>query len=122
MKRKLNLNGPSTRIVKLIGTFAIVVPLGLQFLSLLLRTVHAPGGAVPYLQRASVAVGLGILAVFILLIVVEYVQDVWMDRLYRHNRRRRLPLADGLFECQHCGNRHLREADRSCPVCGKALE
>lgn len=122
MKHKLNLNGPSTRIVALAGTFVIAVPLGLQLLSLLLRAAHAPSGAVPYLQRVSIAVGLGILAVFVLLIVVEHIQDVRMDRLYRRNRRRKLPLAGGRFECQYCGNRQLQEADRSCPVCGKALE
>ncbi len=122
MKHKLNLNGPSARFLPLIAILLVLLPLGLHLLGLLLRAAHLPAEAIPDLVWASVAVALAMLAAFALLIVAEHIQDARMDRLYWRGRHHKTPLADGRFECQYCGNRQPRAADRSCPVCGKALE
>lgn len=121
MKRPLNLNPHTGRILALLGLLLIAVPGLLWLLSRALTAAgHAPSGLL-HLARGSFIAGLACLGVFALLVIVEQVQDRLYDRGYRRQRGRKLAGPGGMYECQYCGNRQLTERDRRCTVCGREL-
>ncbi len=69
----------------------------------------------------SFAVGVMLLALFALLLAVEFVQDQSRGKQYKKIRMRKLEISDGYYECQACGNRLLRAEDTTCLVCGQRL-
>jgi uncharacterized paraquat-inducible protein A len=69
--------------------------------------------------KVSFVIGAFIFLVFLVLIVVEQIQDHYYDDRYQKQRRQKVPLADGYYECQYCGNQKVKENDKSCNVCGK---
>ncbi|MDA8217066.1 MAG: hypothetical protein M0Z94_05545 [Dehalococcoidales bacterium] len=70
----------------------------------------------------SLGLGAAILLGFLLLVVAEQIQDRLFDAAYRRNHHKRLPAADGYYECQYCGNRRVGEHERTCSVCGRKLD
>jgi hypothetical protein len=121
MKRKLNLNEPSARIMAGIGLFLVAIPVVLTVSGFLLRAANIQIDMLDDLRNGSFAIGLILGAGFIVLIVVEQIQDQRMDAAYRRNRSQKLPLPGGGYECQYCGNRKIRAHDTCCPVCGQTL-
>jgi len=122
MPRLLNLNQSGIQFVKVIALFGGVIPAVLYGISfgLGLADIH-----LIFLSSAikiSFAIGLIVLIVFLFLIIAEQVQDHYLARLYEKNRGRKLPLADGNYECQYCGNRKVQEVDKTCQVCGRDLQ
>ncbi len=122
MKGKLNLNEPASRMIAVIGLFLIVIPLLLSAAGFLLSAVNIQAGILDALRNGSIVVGLILGAGFVMLIVVEQIQDHMIDRAYQRNRSQKLPLPGGGYECQYCGSRKLQAHDKSCPVCGHLLE
>ena len=126
LHRILNLNHFGTRALAVIGLFGVVFPVILYGISILLeafpQAVSLPSGLVRQLMIGSLGVGCVLLAVFVILLIVEQIQDVLLYQVYRKSRAKRIPLADGRYECQFCGCRTLREFEHTCPVCGKVLE
>ncbi len=122
MKRFLNLNSYGTRSLVVIGFFLIIVP-GISYLgSQLVSTPYPMAQFLIALAKISALVGAILLAAFIILLALEQVQDGIIFRQYRKQRGKKLPISDGLYECQFCGCRTVREFDAICPVCGKRLE
>jgi hypothetical protein len=120
MRRVLNLNGPSRIFLRLIGLFAILIPA--VFYSVL-HVVKQPeiNFILRSIMQTSFTIGAVLFAILLGLIVVEQIQDHYIDMQYQKNRDRKRPLADGNYECQYCGNRGVKENDKTCRVCGKEL-
>lgn len=68
--------------------------------------------------KASVVVGIIIFLFLFVLLKIELYQDKKMDEYYMANAQSRLPLKNGLFECQTCGNTQVKPRQKSCIVCG----
>ena len=121
MRRILNLNQPGIVFVKIIGLFIVVIPVLLYCTVLLLNNIGVTGILLGVI-RVSFAIGVLAFVVLLALIAVEQIQDHYIDVQYQNNRGRRLPLANGDFECQYCGNQKVKESDKICWVCGRELE
>lgn len=68
--------------------------------------------------KVSLVLGIIILLFLFVLLKIELYQDKKMDEYYRANAQSRLPLKNGLFECQTCGNTQVKPRQKSCIVCG----
>ncbi len=121
MKRPLNLNELGYRFLAAIGLFGIVIPAALGLLSLVLARLNISTLDLATLVRLSALIAVAIGAVLLLLVMVERIQDNLFDKVYRRNRRNKIRLADGAYECQYCGNRQVGKNDTHCAVCGKRL-
>jgi hypothetical protein len=120
MRRILNLNQPGIVFVKMIGLFIVVIPVLFYCILLLLNDMEITGILLGVI-RVSFAIGILAFVVLLVLIAVEQIQDHYIDVQYQKNRGRRLPLVNGNFECQYCGNQNVKENDKNCPICGKEL-
>ncbi len=122
MKRILNTNAYGTKVLLVIGFFLIVLP-GLCYAgSTLLDPANGLGRTLLDLAKVSAGVGVFLLATFLIVLAFELAQDRIIFRQYLKNRQQKLPIAGGLYECQFCGCRTVREFDATCPACGKRLE
>lgn len=70
-----------------------------------------------FIQRLSIATGLGITAALLLIGLVEFWQDRHMNNYYQRNQNKKVQLPNGNFECQHCGYAKVHASSSSCPVC-----
>jgi hypothetical protein len=122
MKRPLDLNGSSHIFLKIIVTFILLVPAALYLCGLLLGLAQVDAGIIPQLIGASLIAGGGVIGVWVMLIACEQIQDHLFDANYQRNRQHKLPVSEHIYECQYCGNRRVREDDRTCSVCGRMLE
>ncbi len=122
MRTKLNLNEPSSKILTMIGLFLVAIPVVFTVGGFLLSAANVPVNLLNDLRNGSVAAGLILAAGFVILIVVEQIQDHLIDAAYQRNRNRKLPLPAGGFECQYCGSQKVRALDKCCPVCGHLLQ
>jgi hypothetical protein len=122
MRRILNLNQPSTVFVKIFGLFAVAIPAILYCILLLVSDAEILSTFLRRAIRVSFAIGILIFVVLLVLIIAEQIQDRYIDVRYRKNRDRKLPLADGNYECQYCGNQKVKENDKTCWVCGRTLK
>ena len=122
MKRFLNSNAYGAKVLLIIGFFLIVLPVMFYAGSTLPGLPMDQEQVLLDLVKVSVSVGVILLAGFIILLVVELVQDKIIYRQYLNQRSKKQPVADGLYECQFCGCTKVHEFDVVCPVCGKSLE
>jgi len=119
MRRILNLNQPGMLFVKLIGLFMVMIPAVVYAIMLVFRL---SGIARAFLLRAikiSFVVGGLIFVVFLVLIIVEQIQDHIVDMNYQKQRDQKILLSNGKYECQYCGNQKVKKNDKICSVCGK---
>jgi uncharacterized membrane protein len=122
MRRILNLNQSSAVFVKLIVLFVGIIPAISYSILFLSNEVGDESAFFHRLIRVSFSIGVLIFVVFLVLLIAEQIQDHWIDIEYRKNQNQKLPLANGKYECQFCGNQKLTENDKTCRVCGKALQ
>jgi hypothetical protein len=121
MRRILNLDQPGIVFAKIIGLFVAVIPAVLYGILLLFHGAEIVGtilGAI----RISFAIGAVVFVILLALIIVEQIQDHYIDIAYQKNRARRLPLGNGRYECQYCGNRKVTKNEKTCWVCRKELK
>ncbi len=121
MKRKLDLNGPGSKLAAWAGLLLIGLPAALILLRILAEKAGVGMGLLNVLLGASLAAGGLLLGILIALLIVEAVQDRNYDAWYRKNRARRVSAPGGLYECQYCGCRQVKPFDRQCPACGREL-
>jgi hypothetical protein len=118
VRRLLNLNQPSTLFLKVIGFFVVLLPAVLYGIMWSLRTGNVTALLLS-LIKVSFGVGAFVFIVFLVLIVVEQIQDHFYAVRYQKQRSQKVLLENGFYECQYCGNQKVRENDKSCNVCGK---
>jgi hypothetical protein len=121
MRRFLNLNQPGTILVKVIGFFVVLLPAVLYGIALIWSETGILRTLLLSLISVSFVVGTIVFVVFLVLIVVEQIQDHYFDAQYQKQRSQKVFLANGYYECQYCGNQKVRENDQTCSVCGKEL-
>jgi len=121
MRRILNLNQPGTVFLKGIGLFIVVIP-AVLYCTLFLLSGAEIAIVLRGMIRISFAIGASLFVILLALIIVEQIQDYHIDVQYQNNRDRKLPLANGNYECQYCGNQKVKENDKTCRVCGKELK
>lgn len=71
-----------------------------------------------FIAKLLLALGLLALLLFILFLTAELWQDRRMNRACTIGPAKRQPLEGGLYECQTCGSRNVRQWDAHCRVCG----
>jgi hypothetical protein len=108
--------------VKIFGLFAVAIPILLYCVLLWVSDVELIRTYLLTAIRVSFAIGILGFVVLLVLIIAEQIQDHYIDIQYQKSRDRKLPLADGNFECQYCGNQKVTENDKTCWVCGRALK
>ena len=118
---KINSIRYAYQVLVVISVLTIVVPIALYIGYMLLGQFGINGIALKSAMKISIAIGLALLALFILLLIIEAVQDRIQNARYIKNKSQRLRLANGYYECQYCGYQKVHAFDRRCPVCSKDL-
>ncbi len=107
--------------MKIMGLFLVVIPAVLYSITLLLDKAGITSILLGTI-KVSLAIG-GFISVMLLIsIIVEQVQDHYIDVQYQKNQGRKLRLANGNYECQYCGNQQVKENNKTCRVCGRELK
>jgi len=122
MRRILNLNQAGIVFAKMIGLFIFVIPVFLYGASLLLGLANIHNAWVTSATKFSFVIGACLFVILLILVIVEQIQDYYIDTLYWKNRERKVRLADGIYECQYCGYQKVREDDKTCKLCGRDLK
>ncbi len=121
-KRKLDLNGPAYRIIAIAGLFGVILPAFLYGASFLIKPYGSYASWIYTGMKISLGLGIVMLVLLVSLVIIEQMQDSLYDAAYRKQRRKKLALQDGGFECQFCGCQKVGAQDRQCPACGEELE
>jgi len=111
--KKINSIGYAHRIIGLAVVFLFLIPLLLYLSNSLL---HLP--ILVMLIKWSLGFGGVIIIFLIVLLVIEFRQDKKMSKYFEDNKNVKMPLCNGLYECQVCGNKQVKREHRSCTVCG----
>ncbi len=119
MRRLLNLNQSSMVFVKIIGFLMVLIPAILYGIVLIWNETKIIRALFLSTIKVSFVVGAFVFIVFLVLIVVEQIQDHYFDDQYQKQRSQKVALATGYYECQYCGNQRVGENDKTCNVCGK---
>ncbi len=121
MRLKLNLNQPGSRMLAAIGAFLCVIPTILFAVVLFLRHAQINADTIDELIRLSAGVGFALAGILLVLLIVEQIQDHYLNVAYFRNRHRKVKLSNGYYGCQYCGSQKVRASSKYCPVCGKPL-
>ncbi|MBE5960679.1 MAG: hypothetical protein E7256_04735 [Lachnospiraceae bacterium] len=70
------------------------------------------------IRMGSFVLGMLILLGFGIWLAIELHQDKRINGFYDRNRNRKLKIDEGIYECQACGSRKVKEKDERCSVCG----
>lgn len=119
MRRYLNLNRQGTIFLKVIGFFVVLLPAVLYGIVLAWGRTGIISTLLLSMIKVSFVAGAFVFIVFLVLLVVEQIQDHYYDVRYQKQRSQKVLLANGYYECQYCGNQKVRENDQSCNICGK---
>jgi uncharacterized paraquat-inducible protein A len=119
MRRLLNLNQPSTMFLKVIVFFVVLLPAILYSIVLVWNETGTITTLLLSMINVSMGVGACVFIIFLILIVIEQIQDHYYDVRYQKQRSQKVVLANGHYECQYCGNQKVQENDKSCNVCGR---
>lgn len=121
MKRFLNLNEFGGKALVAIAIVGVGIPGVLYMVSLTLDAlgIHWPG--MRFLIWGALGAGGLLLLGFLVLLIIEQIQDHVLYQMYLKSRGKRIRTAENLYECPYCGNRKIREFEHQCPVCGKIL-
>lgn len=119
MRRYLNLNQPGTIFLKIIGFFVVLLPAVLYGIVLAYGRAGIISTLLLSMIKVSFVAGAFVFIVFLVLLVVEQIQDHYYDVRYQKQRSQKVLLANGYYECQYCGNQKVRQNDQSCNLCGK---
>jgi len=106
----------------MIGLFIFVIPVFLYSAFLLLGLADILFVWALAAIKLSFAIGACLFVILLILVIVEQIQDYYIDTQYWKNREQKIRLADGNYECQYCGYRKIKEDDKICKICGRELK
>lgn len=69
-------------------------------------------------EKVSFWFGIIIVVFLCGLLAIEFHQDKNINLHYEIQKNVKLPIRNGLYECQSCGNRTVKSENKSCNVCG----
>ncbi len=119
---KINSNGYGGRILAAIGICVLVLPIGCLLVAGGLDRLGIKSSVPILLMRISLTVGAVLAGLFVLLLVIELLQDRALNRYYVKNKKHKVQLTGGDYECQYCGARNIRATDKQCPFCGTEFQ
>jgi hypothetical protein len=120
MKRRLNSNDYGLKailVVLLLGGAAGFF----HFAAKLLHRFPVQSVLAQAISRLFFWLALVLVGLFVLLLIIEGIQDAVYDVVYRKTRFKRIKAPGMYYECPFCGSRKVREFERVCLVCGKEL-
>ena len=111
--KKINSNGYGLKVICGAAFFLFVIPAICYLLYSITKQSQ-------YQQFFKISVALGgiILLFLFILLKIEFSQDKRIDEYFMANKKSRLSLKNGLFECQTCGNNQVKPEQKSCIICG----
>lgn len=111
--KKINSIGYGHRIIGSAAICLFVLPSICYFLWLITKQAQFQ-----LLAKVSLVSGFIILLFLFVLLRIELYQDKITNKYFKAHTKIRLPLKNGLFECQTCGNNQVKPEQKSCTVCG----
>jgi hypothetical protein len=109
--KKINSIGYGGKIIFVGIVFAFIIPILLSFISrnesILLE-----------ISKISFGIGVLILVLFFVWLKIELYQDKKLNIYYEKNKNEKLIIGEYAYECQVCGNRRVRQSDKTCNICG----
>jgi predicted RNA-binding Zn-ribbon protein involved in translation (DUF1610 family) len=114
----MNLGGKAVAVIAILG---VGIPGVLYELSLALDALGIHWPMMRFLVWGALGVGGLLFFGFVVLLMIEQIQDHLLYQMYLRSRGKRIRTAENLYECPYCGNRKIREFEHQCPVCGKSL-
>ena len=111
--KKINSIGYADKIIGLAILFLVAIPILLYLVNLLLNMP-----ILVILMKVSLSYG-GLILIFLtVLLMIEFHQDKKLNKHFEDNKNVKLPLENGLYECQACGYRQVKHEQKNCIVCG----
>lgn len=111
--KKINSNGYGFKVISGASIFLFVIPTICYLLYSITKQSQFQ-----LIIKISLALGSMILLFLFILLKIEFFQDKKIDEYYMANKKSRLSLKNGLFECQICGNNQVKPEQKSCIICG----
>ena len=111
--KKINSNGYGLKVISGAAIFLIVIPA----ICYLFYTITELSQFQLFV-KISLAFGSIILLFLFISLKIEFSQDKKIDEYFMENKKSRLPLKNGLFECQVCGNNQIKPEQKCCIICG----
>ena len=115
--KKINSIGYGHKIIWLAALFLVGIPLCLYMLNLIFQA-----RLYSVLINISLTIGFLIGIFFTGLLSIEFHQDRNINKKYMGIRKKKMPLGNGIYECQFCGNRKVTVMDKNCGICGMKFD
>lgn len=97
--------------------FTLVIPVVIRLVMLVYKTA-----VLAICARISLGIGVVITFFFCILLTIEFHQDKEQNLYYETQKKVKLSLGNGMYECQSCGNKTIKSKDRNCCICGILFE
>jgi hypothetical protein len=111
--KKINSIFYGSHIICLGLIFLIPIPLLLCFIKRYIFSI-----ILSYVIGASIVIGIIVEFAFGIILIIELHQDEIIQKYCQNNRKIKIKLENGKYECLNCGNRMLKEHDDECSICG----
>jgi uncharacterized paraquat-inducible protein A len=111
--KKINSNKYGGTVIGIGLIMAFVIPTIAKIILTIYRKLY-----LKLILWISFFIGILILFLFSIWLLIEFHQDKYWNHYYLNRKNEKLKLKNSVYECQSCGNRNVKEADKNCSVCG----
>lgn len=111
--RKINSIGYGHKILGSAAILLVFMPLGCYLFSTITKQT-----LFFLLAKISFILGFAVLLFLFILLKIEFLQDKKIAEYFEANKHTRVALKNGLYECQACGNKQVKQEQKSCDICG----
>lgn len=115
--RKINSIGYGGKILSIAMIFALVIPGAMRLVLIVYDTA-----ILSTCLKISLGIGIVITFSFCVLLAIEFHQDKKQNFYYETQKKVKLPLGNGMYECQSCGNKTVKANDKNCSICDILFE
>lgn len=115
--KKINSIEYGGKILGVAMIFALVIPGAMRLVLLVYETA-----VLAICAKISLGIGIVIALSFCALLAIEFHQDKEQNLYYETQKKVKLSLGNGIYECQSCGNKTVKAKDKSCCICGILFE
>lgn len=115
--KKINSIGYGGKILSIAMIFALVIPVAIRLVMLVYETAF-----LAICLKISLGIGIVMTCSFCVLLAIEFNQDKKQNLYYETQKKVKLSLGNGMYECQCCGNKTVLGKDKNCGICGILFE
>lgn len=115
--KKINSIRYGGKILGIAMIFALVIPGAIRLVMLAYETA-----LLAICAKISLGSGIVITLSFFALLAIEFQQDKEQNLYYEAQKKVKLSLGNGKYECQSCGNKTVKANDKNCSICGILFE